>query len=160
MLLAIVGAPLGGFLADRWFRTRKNARMLFPFLSSLSTTLILLAAFTLVHGPLQYAVLLLSGVTAVAFVPPAVSVTQDVVHPGLRAVSLSTNVVTQHVLGSALGPPVVGALSDAFGIETALMFLPPFTLAAALLFLVGSFYYERDAAAVERIEIKMEESKF
>jgi fucose permease len=134
--------------------------MLFPFLSSLSTTLILLAAFTLVHGPLQYAVLPLSGVTAVAFVPPAVSVTQDVVHPGLRAVSLSTNVVTQHLLGSALGPPVVGALSDAFGIETALMFLPPFTFAAALLFLVGSFYVERDAAAVERIEIKMEESKF
>jgi MFS family permease len=154
-----VGAPLGGFLADRWFRTRKNARMLFPCLSSLTTTLILLAAFSFVHGPLQYAVLLLSGVAAVAFVPPAVSVTQDVVHPGLRAVSLSTNVVIQHVLGSALGPPVVGALSDAFDIETALMFLPAFTLAAALLFLGGSFYVERDAAAVERIELKMEESK-
>jgi len=159
MLLAIVGAPLGGFLADRWLRTKKNARMLFPFLSSLSTTLILLAAFTLVHGPLQYAVLLLSGVTAVAFVAPAVSVTQDVVHPGLRAVSLSTNVVIQHILGSALGPPVIGALSDAFGIGKALMFLPAFTLAAALLFLVGSLYYERDAAAVERVEFKMEESK-
>jgi MFS family permease len=159
MLLAIVGAPLGGFLADRWLRTKKNARMLFPFLSSLSTTLILLAAFTLVRGPLQYAVLLLSGVTAVAFVAPAVSVTQDVVHPGLRAVSLSTNVVIQHILGSALGPPVIGALSDAFGIGKALMFLPAFTLAAALLFLVGSLYYERDAAAVERVEFKMEESK-
>ena len=87
------------------------------------------------------------------------SVTQDVVHPGLRAVSLSTNVVIQHVLGSALGPPVVGAFSDAFGIETALMFLPAFTLAAALLFLGGSFYYERDTATVERIELRMEESK-
>jgi len=159
MLLAIVGAPLGGFLADRWLRTRKSARMLFPFVSSLATTVILLAAFTFFHGPVQYAVLLLSGVTAVAFVPPAVSVTQDVVHPGLRAVSLSTNVVIQHVLGSALGPPVVGALSDAFGIATALLVLPAFTLAAALLFMAGSFYYERDAAAVERIELKMEESK-
>jgi fucose permease len=106
----------------------------------------------------QYAVLLLSGVTAVAFVPPAVSVTQDVVHPGLRAVSLSTNVVIQHVLGSALGPPVVGALSDAFGIAAALLFLPAFTLAAALLFLAGSLYYERDAAAVERIALMMEGS--
>ena len=159
MLLAIVGAPLGGFLADRWLRTQKRARMLFPFLSSLSTTLILLAAFTLVHGPVQYVVLLLSGVTAVAFVPPAVSVTQDVVHPGLRAISLSTNVVIQHVLGSALGPPLVGAFSDAFGIETALMLLPAFTFAAALLFLGGSFYYERDAGAVERIELKMGLSK-
>lgn len=156
MLLAIVGAPLGGFLADRWFRTRRNARMLFPFLSSLSTTVILLAAFTLVHGPWQYAVLLLSGVTAVAFVPPAVSVTQDVVHPGLRAVSLSTNVIIQHVLGSALGPPVTGALSDAFGLRTAMMVLPAFTFTAALLFLAGSFYYERDAARVERIGLKME----
>jgi len=156
MLLAIVGAPLGGFLADRWFRTRRNARMLFPFLSSLLTTLILLAAFTLVHGPWQYAVLLLSGVTAVAFVPPAVSVTQDVVHPGLRAVSLSTNVIIQHILGSALGPPVTGALSDAFGLQTAMMVLPAFTFTAALLFLAGSFYYERDAARVERIGLKME----
>ena len=159
MLLAIVGAPLGGFLSDRWLRTKKNARMLFPFLSSLATTGILLAAFTLFHGPAQYAVLLLTGVTAVAFVPPAVSVTQDVVHPGLRAVSLSTNVVIQHVLGSALAPPVVGALSDAFGIAAALLFLPAFTLAAALLFLAGSLYYERDAAAVERIELKMQVSK-
>ena len=157
MLLAIVGAPLGGFLADRWFRKRRNARMLFPSLSSLSTTLILLAAFTLLRGPWQYAILLLSGVTAVAFVPPAVSVTQDVVHPGLRAVSLSTNVIIQHILGSALGPPVIGALSDAFGLQTAMAVLPAFTFAAALLFLLGSFYYERDAARVEKIGLRMEE---
>ena len=159
MLLAIVGAPLGGVLADRWLRKRKNARMLFPFLSSLSTTLILLAAFMLVQGPLRYAALLLTGITAVAFVPAAVSVTQDVVHPGLRAVSLSLNVVTQHVLGSALGPPFVGALSDAFGIERALMVLPAFTFIAALLFLVGSFYFERDSAKVEKIGVKMEEPR-
>jgi hypothetical protein len=35
------------------------------------------------------------------------------------------------------------------------MLLPAFTFAAALLFLGGSFYYERDAGAVERIELKM-----
>jgi hypothetical protein len=102
-------------------------------------------------------VLLLSGVTAVAFVPPAMSITQDVVHPGLRAVSLSTDVVIQHLLGSALDPPVVGALPDAFGIETALMILPASTFTAALLFLVGSFHVECDMARVERIDFRMEE---
>jgi len=86
-------------------------------------------------------------------------VEEGVMDDGVRAVSLSTNVVIQHVLGSALGPPVVGAFSDAFGIETALMLLPAFTFAAALLFLGGSFYYERDAGAVERIELKMGVSK-
>src|ERR1035437_367651 len=30
MILALVGAPLGGFLTDRWRRTRTDARLLFP----------------------------------------------------------------------------------------------------------------------------------
>jgi hypothetical protein len=38
------------------------------------------------------------------------------------------------------------------------MLLPAFTFTAALLFLVGSFYVERDMARVERIELRMEES--
>ncbi len=159
MLLAIVGAPLGGYLADRWFLRRKTARLLFPALSSLATGLILLAAFTLAPGAFQYLVLLACGVTAVAFVPAAVAVTQEVVHPGLRAVALSLNVITQHLLGSALAPTVVGALSDAWGIEAALLGLPLFSLAAALLFLTASRFYEQDAGRVGKIEIRVAELK-
>jgi fucose permease len=92
----------------------------------------------------------------VGFVPAAVAVTQDVVHPGLRAISLSLNTIIQHLLGSALGPPVIGALSDAFGLGTALAALPLFTFTASLLFLAGSFHYVKDASRVERIEIRME----
>jgi MFS family permease len=72
---------------------------------------------------------------------------------------IESPVIIQHILGSALGPPVTDALSDAFGLRTAMMVLPAFTFTAALLFLVGSFYYERDAARVERIGPKMEESR-
>jgi MFS family permease len=110
------------------------------------------------RGPLQYGLLLLCGATVVAFVPAAVAVTKDVVHPGLRAVSLSLNVIVQHLLGSALGPPVIGALSDAFGLEAALTALPVFTLGASLLFLAGATHYDRDAARVPRVEVKMEEA--
>jgi predicted MFS family arabinose efflux permease len=157
MLLAIVGAPLGGYLADRWFMRRKTARLLFPALSSLATGLMLFLAFTLARGALQYIALLCCGVTAVAFVPAAVAVTQDVVHPGLRAVSLSLNVIIQHLLGSAVAPAAIGALSDAWGLEAALLALPVFTLAAAALFLAASRFYEQDAARVEKIQVRMEE---
>jgi len=155
MLLALVGAPLGGYLADRWIKSRKNARCLLPAISSIITSLALLAAFAGLRGHLQYAVLLLAGITAVAFVPAAVAVTQDVVHPGLRAVSLSLCVVVQHLLGSALGPPFIGALSDAYGLELAMMFLPVFAFLAAVLFFVASFFYEGDENNVEKVEIKM-----
>ena len=51
--------------------------------------------------------LIVCGITAVAFVPACVAVTQDVVHPGLRAISLSLNIIIQHLLGSSLAPVVV-----------------------------------------------------
>ncbi len=152
MLLAIIGAPLGGYLADKWLKSRRNARLLFPSLSSCLTAILLFIAFMFVRGNAQYAVLLAVGIAAVAFVPAAVAVTQDVVHPGIRAVSLSLCVIVQHILGSALGPPVIGALSDAFGLETAMIFLPAFALLAGILFFVGSFFYDSDAKLVEKME--------
>ena len=156
MLLALVGAPLGGMLADKWLKTRNNARSFFPALSSFVTSVALLAAFTILHSRVQYAILLFTGMTAIAFVPAAVAVTQDVVHPGLRAVSLSLCVIVQHLLGSALGPPAIGWLSDVYGLETALKFLPVFTFLGSLLFFAASFFYEHDVSRVEKVDIVME----
>ena len=152
MLLAIIGAPLGGYLADRWLKSRRNARLLFPSLSSFVTAILFFIAFSFFRGNIQYAVLLAAGIAAVAFVPAAVAVTQDVVHPGVRAVSLSLCVIIQHILGSALGPPVIGAFSDAFGLETAMVFLPAFAALAGVLFFIGSFFYDAVARLVEKME--------
>ncbi|MCJ7626642.1 MAG: MFS transporter [Anaerolineaceae bacterium] len=152
MLLAIIGAPLGGYLADRWHKKRKNARLLFPSISSVVTAVLLFIALQFYQGNIQYAILLAVGISAIAFVPAGVAVTQDVVHPGLRATSLSLCVIIQHILGSSLGPPVIGALSDAYGLKTAMVFLPMFTLLAGILFFVGSFFYDSDAKRVEGLE--------
>lgn len=156
MMLAILGAPLGGFLADLWIKKRSAARMLFPALSSTATALLLFLALFYFSGGIRYAFILLVGVGVIMFVPAAVAVTQEVVHPGLRATSLSINVIVQHLLGSALGPPFIGALSDSMGIERALLFLPVFLLVAGALFFIGSFYYEGDLRRVERIEVDFE----
>ena len=115
----------------------------------------LLTAFVYLRDTAQYAALLFTGIVAVAFVPGAVAAIQDVVHPGLRAVSLSLCVIVQHILGSALGPPFVGALSDAYGLETALKFLPLFTFLAAILFLISSVFYVADVDSVEDVEVRM-----
>jgi len=144
MILAIIGAPLGGYLADAWMKKRDNARLLFPAISSALTGVLLFIAFAFLQGNTQYFVLFLVGITAVAFVPSGVAVTQDVVHPGLCAVSLSLNIIIQHLLGSSLAPIVIGKLSDTHGLDKALTILPLFAFLAGVLLFIGSFYYKKD----------------
>lgn len=144
MVLAIIGAPLGGFLTDLWMKKQQKARLLFPAISSILTGILLIIAFTFFQGTTQYIILLFVGITAVAFVPAGVAVTQDVVHPGLSAVSLSLNIIIQHLLGSSLAPIVIGKLSDIYGLDTALTVLPVFGFLAGILLFIGSFYYKND----------------
>ncbi len=93
MVLAIIGAPLGGFLTDLWMKKQKKARLLLPAISSILTGALIFVAFVFLHGKAQYIIMFLVGISAVAFVPAGVAVTQDVVHPGLGAVSLSLNII-------------------------------------------------------------------
>jgi MFS family permease len=155
MLLAIIGAPLGGFIADRWRRRKLNARLVFPGLSTLVATLLLFLSFTIFSGNIQYYCLLLMGISITAFIPAAGAVTQDLVHPGLRATSYAIAVMIQNSLGAGLGPWVVGKISDKYNLLTALSVLPVFLLIASILFLVGSLYYKRDIAKVEKVELEV-----
>jgi len=156
-LFAIIGAPLGGFIADRWAKKRVNGKLLTCSLASLVTSLIILTVFLLPSGPVQYAVLLMGGVAAMSFTPAAVAVTQEVVHPGLRAMSYSLCVIFQNLLGSSLGPIFVGALSDRFGIKTALTVVPAFAFLSSIIFFIASFFYEKDIARVEKVALSLEE---
>ncbi len=157
MLLAIVGSPLGGFLADKWLRKRANARLLFSALSSTLTAVIFVLAFGLFSGGTQYVLFLIGGVSAIAFASSAIAVTQDVVHPGVRAISYSICVVAQNLLGSSLGPVFTGFLSDRFDIRTALTVVSFFPILAGIFFYIGSRFYEKDLAKVEKIAVCLEE---
>lgn len=150
MLTAMVGAPLGGLLCDLWFRRQPNARPLFAAASAAVTAGIFAAAFLFFpHGSsAQYVVLLCGGLAAAFYLPAAAAMTQDVVHPGLRAIAYSFCVLVQNLLGSSLGPVFVGEISDRSDIATALSFLPYFSLLSALLFFAASRFYLRD---VEKI---------
>ncbi len=155
MLAALVGTTLGGFIADKWFLRQKRGRLLFGAISSGVTAVMLFAVFALPPGTIiQYGLFILVGVTLAAYTPGAAAVTQDVVHPGLRAISFSLCVVVQHILGSTLGPVFVGAVSDAYNIQTALAFLPIFIFVSAIMFFIAAFYYEKDLAHVEHIALQ------
>ena len=154
MLLAIVGAPLGGYLTDRWRKTKVNARLMFPAITTLLSAIVLFIALALLKGTFQYVVLLVFGILVLAFISGAAAVTQDVIHPGLRATSYAIAVVVQNLLGASTAPVVMGKIYDLTNIQTALSVLPFVLLIGALLFWLGSKHYVKDLGKVAQIELE------
>ena len=157
MVLALVGAPLGGFLTDAWRKRQQNARLLFPAISTFMTAIFLFIALKMQPGTPQYLLLLLMGVSITLFIAGAIAVTQDVIHPGMRAISYSMCVIVQNLLGSAMAPMVIGRIYDKTNIETALSILPLILVVGSILFFIGSFFYTKDLERVVKIELEAAE---
>jgi MFS family permease len=156
MVLALIGAPLGGYLTDIWRKSKENARLLFPALTTLLSAIILFIALTIFKGTIQYVLLLVFGILVLAFISGAASVTQDVIHPGLRATSYAIAVVVQNLLGASTAPVVMGKIYDLTNIQTALSVLPFVLFVGAVLFWLGSRYYVRDLGKVAKIKLEAE----
>jgi MFS family permease len=155
-LLAIVGAPLGGLATDYIRKRLLNARMSVPAVTSLLTGLFLFVGFFYCEGTAQYLLLIMFGFTAPMFAAGGSAVTQDVVHPGLRAMSYALAQFLMMALGYTLSPIFIGAISDRSDLLTAFKFMPLFCLCGAIVFFIGSFFYVRDLHKVERVSLKQE----
>ena len=155
LLLSMVGFFIGGFLSDIWFKKKLNSRPLFAAVISLISALLVFTAFSLTGGA-QYAVLILWGISITMFVPAGLAVTQEVVHPGLRGMAYAGASLCMNLLGGSLGPIVVGSISDASNLQTAMMTLPIFLVVSAGLFFAASFFYVRDFNKVEKVTLEVE----
>jgi len=156
MLLAIIGAPLGGYIVDAWRKKRPAARPLFAGLSTLLSAAIWLLAFGVFAGTAQYIVMMIAAVSTLLYLSGASAVTQDVVHPGLWAISYAICVIVQNLLGSSTGPIAVGALSDRFGLSAAMLVVPVASILAGVLFLLAAVFYRRDLDKVDKVVVEME----
>jgi fucose permease len=155
LVLSMVGFFIGGFLSDMWVKKKLNSRPLFAAITTLVSALLVFIAFSLT-GDAQYAVLIIMGVLITTFAPAGLAVVQEVVHPGLRGMSYAFAVLCMNLLGGSLGPIVVGSISDASNLQTAMLTLPIFLVIAAGLFFTASFFYVRDFNKVEKVTLEVE----
>jgi dipeptide/tripeptide permease len=89
------------------------------------------------------------------FISGAAAVTQDVIHPGLRAISYSVAVIVQNLLGAFTAPMVMGKLYDLTNIQTAMSVLPFVLLIGTFLFWRGSRHYTRDFERTAKVELEI-----
>jgi MFS family permease len=155
MMLALIGAPLGGLLTDVWRKKQSKARLLFPAVSTLISAVFLFLGITLFKGLPQLIALFAFGIVIMTFISGASAVTQDVIHPGLRATSYAIAVLVQNLLGSFTAPIVIGKISDLSNLQKAMNILPFVLCIGSLLFYLGSRSLVKDMNKVQHIEIEV-----
>ena len=106
--------------------------------------MVLTTAFSLPPGSLQFFLIALGGFAVSAHAGAAVAVIADVSHPGLRTTALAVQTLASNLIGLAPGPFIVGALSDAFGLASAMAIIPVVSVGAAIFFQLGSRHLARD----------------
>jgi MFS family permease len=142
-----VGGRLGDGLMERWPSGRVIAS----------------ASGFVIGAPLCVALLLTSDLTAftalffaVVFLftwynGPIAAVLFDVVPRGVAATVMGAYVFFIHIAGDAVALPVVGFLSDRYGLRTAMLTLPAIGLLGALLLLISVRTVGRDMARVRQV---------
>lgn len=177
-LMAIIGAPLGGFLADMWQKKNDKARMLLPAVMDLLSAVVLIAALVFKVEGIGFYLALLWGVLFMMGLPALSAVTQDVVTPALKGMAWGLTVLTMYVFGGGWAPYVVGEISDALfvvlggtaegltdaevmnfmaeGLKYALMIVATSGIIASIFFFIGARHYPDDMNKVKDITLEAE----
>jgi sugar phosphate permease len=69
-------------------------------------------------------------------------------HPSVRATGASVLSLFQNLFGLAAGPLIAGAASDHWGLENTMIFMPLFSIIAAVMFMLAVRTYEEDVKHV------------
>jgi len=154
VLVGALGSVVWGFVVDR-VTTRKPRNKL-PALSVLClfTLAIFLVAFSgSQSGDAQFKLVLLGGFMMTCTVGVVSGVAIDVIHPGVRSTGSAVLALFQNLLGLAVGPFLVGVLSDQWGLQQAMAFVPVFSVLAAVAFLLAARCYEHDVSQVASVQL-------
>jgi MFS transporter, Spinster family, sphingosine-1-phosphate transporter len=159
LLVGSLGAVVWGYVADRISRNRGHNRLLLCAGCAFGTFAVLTCAFGFVApGDRQFQLVVLGGFLMTGTLGASYAAVIDVTHPGLRATATAMLTFIQNVFGQAAGPFIAGALSDGYGLSTALALVPLFCVPAALLYLLGARFYQDDVGRVGQAAASPERS--
>lgn len=143
--MVLFGAPLGGWIADKWVKRNKNAKLIVASTTTIASGIALLIGLFMPDRTLAIIFFFLFGLLTVMYLAPATTIIQEVVNPGVRAVAFGFNVMFMNLIGAFMTPVLIGKISDIIGLQYALMLLPIFAVIATMLFILVKKQYFIDS---------------
>jgi MFS family permease len=118
-MLAVISMPLGGWVADRVSRHNPHNKVLVMVVAMWLTGLLLAAGAYLASLPL-----FIAGCFFIPFgVSAQLNAVQEIVPAYRRATAMGLYMLAIYFLGGMWGPTIMGAVSDAAGIQMAYVVL-------------------------------------
>ncbi len=146
VLCGAVGTILCGMLCDRMGRDRPERKAILAITYCLGSCLLLSIAFALPAGPTQLVVICLGVFIVIGTNGPSMAMVANLTHNSVHSSAFATLTLANNLLGLALGPLVVGKVSDAIGLHNAFQLMPLVSIASAAVFFYAKSHYNRDIA--------------
>jgi predicted MFS family arabinose efflux permease len=154
VLVGAVGCVVWGYVVDRLTLRQPRNKLLALSVLCVVTMCIFLTAFaSTTPGPAQFKLVLLGGFFMTCTVGVVSGVAIEVIHPGVRSTGSAVLSLFQNLFGLAVGPFLVGMLSDQWGLQHALAVVPCFGLLAAFAFVWSARSYDTDVDRVSSVKL-------
>ncbi|CRK52834.1 Major facilitator transporter [Rhodococcus sp. RD6.2] len=141
VLLIGAGTVLCGIAADRLGRRRPERRWSAAIAYAAIAMVCLMIGFQLENGPIQLVLLGIGAFFCSGFSGATTAVVASLSHPSIHASSFGVGTLANNVFGLALGPVVVGMLSDRLGLLGALQWVPLASVVSIVLLALGMKLY-------------------
>jgi MFS family permease len=160
-LMGIVGAPLGGIMADLWQKKNPRGRMYTCLIGAFFSSFLLALTVYFELVGIGFAFGLILGIFIMMATPAVNAISQDVVTPGLKGISWGMAGLIAMLGGAAWAPSAVGAISDALGggahgLKVALILMAVTSLMAGICYWFGAKHYPADMDKVKDIALEAE----
>ena len=154
VLVGALGSVFWGFVVDRIGIRHASRKLSGLAVLCFVTLAVFLIAFSAGQsGTAQLRLVLVGGFFMTCSVGVVSGVVIDVIHPGVRSTGSAVLSLFQNLLGLAIGPFLVGVLSDMWGLQLAMSVVPVFSVFAGVFFLAAARCYDHDVSQVASVEV-------
>ncbi|ENX57816.1 MULTISPECIES: MFS transporter [Acinetobacter] len=146
VLCSAVGSILCGMLSDRFGQNCPDRKVSLAIGYCIGSCVLLSIAFAMPAGKSQLLLICMGMFIALGTNGPSSAMVANLTHNSVHSTAFATLTLANNLLGLALGPLVIGKLSDVIGLDHAFQLMPLVSMVAAAVFLYAKNYYHQDIA--------------
>ena len=154
VLLIGSGMAACGIAADRISRRRPERKWTVAITIAALSMVFLMVGFQLGNGPLQMVLIGIGAFFCAGSSGATTAIVASLSHPSIRASAFGVGTFANNIFGMALGPFVVGMLSDRLGLLGALQWVPLAFVASIAVLVAGMKLYPAGLRKLASLELK------